>query len=62
MTYEPTIEQINKAIQAVAQDKIPEPDIKVAILQEEIDECDKAIDYYQNVRSYLLGRISELQF
>lgn len=56
------VEQINKAVEAVAQEKIPQPDIKVAILQEEIDECDTAIEYYQRVRGYLRSRIAELQF
>lgn len=51
------IEQINRAVEAA----IPKPDIKVAILQEEIDECDLAIHHYQRVRSYLLSRVSELQ-
>jgi predicted transcriptional regulator len=56
------VEQINKAVEAVAQEKIPQPDIKVAILQEEIDECDAAIDHYQRVRAYLRSRVTELQF
>lgn len=56
------VEQINRAVEAVAQEKIPQPDIKVAILQEEIDECDRAIDHYQRVRAYLRSRVTELQF
>lgn len=50
------VELINRAVEAA----IPKPDIKVAILQEEIDECDLAIQYYQRVRAYLIGRVSEL--
>lgn len=56
------VEQINKAVEAVAQEKVPQPDIKVAIIQEEIDECDAAIEHYQRVRAYLRSRVAELQF
>jgi sugar-specific transcriptional regulator TrmB len=56
------VEQINRAVETVDQEKIPQPDIKVAILQEEIDECDRAIDHYQRVRAYLRSRVTELQF
>lgn len=51
------VELINRAVEAA----IPKPDIKVAILQEEIDECDLAIQYYHRVRAYLISRVSELQ-
>jgi sugar-specific transcriptional regulator TrmB len=60
--FTPTVEQINNATKEATQDKIPKPDIKVAILQEEIDECDAAIDHYQRVRAYLRSRVTELQF
>jgi hypothetical protein len=60
--FNPTVEQINNATKAVAQDKIPEPNIKVAILQEEIDECTDIISYYQHVRAYLRSRVAELEF
>ena len=56
------VEQVNKAVEAVAQEKIPQPDIKVAILQEEIDECTAAIDHYHRIRAYLRSRVLELQF